>query len=90
MVAGRGVRRLAEDADWLSAAIERVNFPSAEGVQLIYAVENGFYAAFAAVLDNEGGHVEHAGDGALRIDAGTVHGAGGHIADRQVVVHDSP
>ena len=50
MVAGRDVARLAEDPDWLSAAVGELNFPNEQGVQLIYAVENGFYVAFAAAL----------------------------------------
>jgi len=50
MVAGRDVARLAEDPDWLSAAVGALNFPNEQGVQLIYAVENGFYVAFAAAL----------------------------------------
>ena len=50
MVAGRDVRRLAENPDWLAAATQAVNFPGEEQAALIYAVENGFYLAFAAAL----------------------------------------
>ncbi len=50
MVAGRDVARLAEDPDWLAAAMQRVSFPGEEGVALIYAIENWFYVGFAAAL----------------------------------------
>ena len=50
LAAGRDVLRLAQDPDWLAAATRQINFPDAQGVELIYAVENGFYLAFAAAL----------------------------------------
>ncbi len=50
MVAGRDVARLAEDPDWLAAATQQVNVPGEQGIALIYAIENGFYLAFAAAL----------------------------------------
>ena len=50
MVAGRDVARLAEDPEWLAAATQQLNFPDEQGIALIYAIENGFYLAFAAAL----------------------------------------
>ncbi|MDX1575721.1 MAG: adenylate/guanylate cyclase domain-containing protein, partial [Kiloniellales bacterium] len=50
MVAGRDVAQLAQDPDWLAAAMERINFPDERGVALIYAIENWFYVGFAAAL----------------------------------------
>ncbi len=49
-VAGRDVARLAEDPAWLEAALARIRFPDQEGVALIYAIENGFYLVFGALL----------------------------------------
>lgn len=49
-VAGRDVARLAQDPAWLEAAAARIHFPDQQGVELIYAIENGFYAFFAAAL----------------------------------------
>jgi adenylate cyclase len=50
MVAGRDVARLAEDPDWLAAAMQQVNFPDEQAVALIYTIENWFYLAFALAL----------------------------------------
>ena len=50
MVAGRDVMRLAQDQAWMTAAAQRINFPADQDLQLIYAIENGFYLAFATAL----------------------------------------
>jgi adenylate cyclase len=50
LVAGRDVRRLAEDPDWLNAAMAKINFADEQGVGLIYSIENGFLAGFAGLL----------------------------------------
>ncbi|HEX9768619.1 MAG TPA: adenylate/guanylate cyclase domain-containing protein [Kiloniellales bacterium] len=50
MVAGRDVIRLAQDQAWMTAATQRINFPADHDLQLIYAIENGFYLAFATAL----------------------------------------
>ena len=50
LVAGRDVRRLAEDQDWLRDAAARIRFPDDAGVALIYGIETAFYVGFAAVL----------------------------------------
>jgi adenylate cyclase len=44
LVAGRDVRRLAEDPDWLNAAMASIKFADEQGVALIYSIENGFLA----------------------------------------------
>ncbi|MEE8144139.1 MAG: adenylate/guanylate cyclase domain-containing protein [Kiloniellales bacterium] len=50
LVAGRDVRRLAEDPDWLNAAMASIKFADEQGVALIYSIENGFLAGFAGLL----------------------------------------
>jgi len=50
LVAGRDVVRLAEDPDWVASAVQAINFPDEHGVQLIYAMENGFYLVFAVAM----------------------------------------
>ncbi len=50
MVAGRDVMRLAQDQAWMTAAAQQINFPADQDLQLIYAIENGFYLAFATAL----------------------------------------
>ncbi len=50
LVAGRDVRRLAEDPDWLNAAMVSIKFADEQGVALIYSIENGFLAGFAGLL----------------------------------------
>jgi adenylate cyclase len=49
-VAGRDVLRLAEDPAWLEAAVARLNFAGAEGLQRIGHLENGFLVGFFALL----------------------------------------
>ncbi len=50
LVAGRDVARLAQNPDWLAAATQAIRVPDESGLDLIYALENGFYLAFAVAL----------------------------------------
>jgi adenylate cyclase len=50
LVAGRDVRRLAQDPDWLNAAMAKINFADEQGVAVIHGIENGFLAGFAGLL----------------------------------------
>ena len=50
LVAGRDLLRLAADPAWVEATLARVNFPDAEGIALLYRLQDGFWVGFALLI----------------------------------------